>query len=1156
MGGERSRWFWRLVLGHVLLAGLGIWVLYAWLPADGASGALESFDPEGFRIQWLLEERSDGLRVGDRILRAEGHSADEWLGGAARGPEWRAGGTVRYEIVRDGEERALLVRLGPIPLGAILERWWAQLLASVALLAMGGFVLWRRPRESQARLLMLFCLTVATQLWTDAYNFQFALLPWSWAFGYHLTVEHLSFSISYASICHFAMVFPRPHPLLVRFPRLAPLVLYLSNPLVIASTSLLSPSPSQALSTGNQASLIVAVFQLGLAFVAGIRSLRTARDPVSRAQMRWIMWGVGVAFAVALPGYILPLALVGRPLIPNPVVMLLTVLIPYVYGVAVLRYRLFEIEVIINRTLVYGTLTVLLAGLYVLVVRLLTWLIERLFQSYDDVLVIFVAAVSIALAFDPLRRRVQALIDRTFYRTKLDVQRLLAEMSERLVTSIVLDDLAAPLTRELPERLQIAWARLSVFDPEGERLLPAAGGTDYPALPAGHPLIQFLQAFGEPLHRLQPPSHLPDAARALLEEGAIELIVPLMVRGELVGLYSLGPKLSGSAYNRDEMHLLHLLGQQAAIAVENSRLFQAERQQRSLAEALQGAADAVSSTLDLDQVLERILEQVERVVEGDAFNIMLVEGGLARVARWRGYQELGVAEGIAGFCAPIADYPTLAQMMHTGKPVIVSDAATDPNWVSLEGWEWLGSYLSAPIQVGGRTVGLLNVDRTQPGRFSPADARRLEAFAQHAATALQNARLHAETERQLREQTALRQAGAVISSSLDSEMVLMRIAEEMGRAVDATSAYLCSVDPSTLKARVRAEYVSPQSCAAERASGLNMEYSGEGKAGWLAKMVAGEHDMAYADSPGLTPGEREIMGRCGVQTILSIPLQTKGQFVGYAELWECRERREFTPQEIALCQDIAQQAAIALEHARLYEQAQQEIAERRHAEEQITASLQEKEMLLREIHHRVKNNLQVISSLLFLQSQQIQEPEALRMFQDSQHRVRSMALVHERLYRTQDLARVDFAQYIRDLAGYLLRAYSVAPDLVRMNIHVRDVSLGIDVAVPCGLIVSELISNALTHAFPDGRAGEILIEMCTGPGGQCTLVVGDDGVGLPQDLDLEHTGTLGLRLVGRLANQLGAAVELDGKRGTRFEMTFTAQEYREVDDGEGSDTDR
>jgi two-component sensor histidine kinase len=1154
--GDRSRWFWLVALGLILLAGLGIWGLYAWLPADGASGGLESFTPEGFRIQWLLEERANGLRVGDRILRAGGHTADEWLGGAPRGPEWRAGGTIAYQIVRDGEEIALPVRLDPIPLQAILARWWAQLLASVALLAMGGFVLWKRPRELQARLLMLFCLTVAVQLWSDAYNFQFALLPWSWAFGYHLTVEHLTFSISYASICHFALIFPRPHPLVVRFPRLVPLVLYLANPVVIALTTALSPAPSRGLSTGNQASLIVAVFQLGLALVAGFRSLRTARDPVSHAQMRWILWGVGVAFAVALPGYIVPLALVGRPLIPNPVVMLLTVLIPYVYGVAVLRYRLFDIEVIINRTLVYGSLTVLLAGLYVLVVRLLTWLIEALFQSHDDVLVIFVAAVSIALAFDPLRRRVQALIDRTFYRTKLDVQRLLAEMSERLVTSVLLDDLAAPLTRELPERLQIAWARLSVFDPEGERLLPVAGGADDAALPAGHPLIRFLHAFGEPLHRLQPPSRLPDAARAFLDEQAIELIIPLIVRGELVGLYSLGPKLSGSAYTRDEMRLLHLLGQQAAIAVENSRLFQAERQQRSLAEALQGAADAVSSTLDLDQVLDRILEQVERVVEGDAFNIMLVEAGLARVARWRGYQELGVAERIAGFSAPVADYPTLAQMIRTGKPVIVSDAATDPNWVSLAGWEWLGSYLSAPIRVGGQTVGLLNVDRTQPGRFSPADAQRLEAFAQHAATALQNARLYAETQRQLREQTALRQAGAVISSSLDSEMVLMRIAEEMGHAVDATSAYLCSVEPATLIARVRAEYVSPQARPAERESGLGVEYSGEGKAGWLAKMVAGQHDIAHADSPGITPDEQEHMQRYGVQTILSIPLRTKGEFVGYAELWESRQRREFTPQEIALCQDMAQQAAIALEHARLYEQAQQEIAERRRAEEQIKASLQEKEMLLREIHHRVKNNLQVISGLLFLQSQQIQEPEALRMFQDSQHRVRSMALVHERLYRTQDLARVDFAQYIRDLAGYLLRSYGVAPDLVSMNIDVRDVSLGIDVAVPCGLIVSELISNALTHAFPGGRAGEILIEMRTGPGGQCTLVVGDDGVGLPQGLDLENTGTLGLRLVSRLANQLGATVELDGNMGTRFQITFTAQEYREVDDGEGSDTDR
>ncbi len=216
-----------------------------------------------------------------------------------------------------------------------------------------------------------------------------------------------------------------------------------------------------------------------------------------------------------------------------------------------------------------------------------------------------------------------------------------------------------------------------------------------------------------------------------------------------------------------------------------------------------------------------------------------------------------------------------------------------------------------------------------------------------------------------------------------------------------------------------------------------------------------------------------------------------------------------------------------------------DITERKRAEEQIRASLREKEVLLKEIHHRVKNNLQVMSSLLYLQSKNIKDIETLEMFQDSQSRVRSMALVHEKLYQSQDLARIDFAEYVRSLASYLFRSYGVNANVIRLKISVDDVFLGVDTAIPCGLIINELVSNCLKHAFPGGRVGEIHIELRVDDEGQFALMISDNGIGFPKELDFRDTGSLGLQLVNTLVGQLESTIELDRSVGTKFKITFT-----------------
>ena len=215
-----------------------------------------------------------------------------------------------------------------------------------------------------------------------------------------------------------------------------------------------------------------------------------------------------------------------------------------------------------------------------------------------------------------------------------------------------------------------------------------------------------------------------------------------------------------------------------------------------------------------------------------------------------------------------------------------------------------------------------------------------------------------------------------------------------------------------------------------------------------------------------------------------------------------------------------------------------EIGERKSAEEKLRASLAEKEVLLREIHHRVKNNLQIISSLLDLQFSKTDDEETLLALRSSQDRINSMALVHEKLYRTSDISRIDFAGYVESLIGHLSGSHMTDPEQISVRMEIADVKLPIDKAIPCGLIINELVSNSLKHAFPEGRKGSVAIRLHADDRGVVTLAVADDGVGLPPGMDFRNTDSMGLQLVNMLTSQLHGEISFSGGEGTAFTITF------------------
>ena len=214
----------------------------------------------------------------------------------------------------------------------------------------------------------------------------------------------------------------------------------------------------------------------------------------------------------------------------------------------------------------------------------------------------------------------------------------------------------------------------------------------------------------------------------------------------------------------------------------------------------------------------------------------------------------------------------------------------------------------------------------------------------------------------------------------------------------------------------------------------------------------------------------------------------------------------------------------------------QDILKRQRAEAQIKASLKEKEVMLKEIHHRVKNNLQIICSLLNLQSSAIEDEEILDLFKESQSRVRLMALVHEKLYQSDSLERINLRDYIQSLATYWLRSYEINPNAVAISTDIENIFLGIDTAVSCGLIVNEMVSNSLKYAFSNSMKGTIEIKARLTDKEHFFIEYRDNGVGLPPDIDIVNATTLGLQLISSLTEQLSGELEVISEQGTAFKL--------------------
>ncbi len=221
---------------------------------------------------------------------------------------------------------------------------------------------------------------------------------------------------------------------------------------------------------------------------------------------------------------------------------------------------------------------------------------------------------------------------------------------------------------------------------------------------------------------------------------------------------------------------------------------------------------------------------------------------------------------------------------------------------------------------------------------------------------------------------------------------------------------------------------------------------------------------------------------------------------------------------------------------------QAEITERKQAEQKVNQSLREKNLLLKEIHHRVKNNLFIVSSLLESQADYIEDEQVIKILENSQNRITSMALIHEQLHSSTNLFQIDFQLYITALTEHIADSYLT--DRINFQADIEQAELNIETAHPCGLIVNELISNALEHAFPNDKEGNIILKFYQDESGYCNLLLEDDGVGFPDHKNFYESESLGLELVSTLVEQLDGKIEMKSDRGTKIKITFKELDYK------------
>lgn len=899
-----SRWLaWLAVLG----AALGLLAVLYGVPTLYGLGVGLGRDLSVTYVEPGSPADRVGLRAGDRVSTMDGRRIRSRNHFRFIARSYRAGDVILLGLSREGAgSRSVAVTLEQSPgkPGRVLT----VLTVAAAFLVVGGLVYALSPAEQGSSVFLACCLALAC-----AYGMVYANHP---LLG---LLENTAFMVP-SLVAHLFAVFPIPRSWTARRGALAALYAPGVAATALALWTAMGLSKTDLIYVVRWAPLAVDGAAL-LGFAMLLHTMITARDPIRRQQLKWIAWGVGVA--AALNGVYLASEVAG--LLPRTVGLDLanwTVLIvPVAFAFSILRYRLFDIDFVISRSLSYTVVALAVLFVYYGI----NFLLMALSPGFDvrSPAAIATLVVLLLVLLSPLQHWIQTVVERVLYARRPNYRQAFESMAREIASSLDLDVLLDHLLRRLSAVTQCERIQVYVRQPErGFARMAALGATrGADVLPADHPLAQVLSSAEELLCMPDGSDVTDDAtvrgrARATMYRLALVLCVPLWIRGELIGWLGFGTKRNGGLYPRDERGLLGALASQCAVAIQNALLYRESQERARKLSVLNQMSEILTSTLELQALLERIVLALQHLFAVESASLLLLdpESGDLVFRVVIGSRASGAGKRLASGARSVAAY-----VMQTGH-VFLSNGVTDDQQryadVNEVAGERVQQMVAAPVRDPEETLGVIEIiNRRDRTPFGPEDAELLTALAAQAAIVIKNARLYASTDQALtervRELTTMQEVDRQLNASLDFEQVMdgtLRWAIQMTRA-SAGFVGLIREQPGKAGIWVAAAHGYPAALASYQAQPAPLDLGIAGLAIASAEVVRVGDVRQRPDYWAERPSTRSE---------LAVPVKRDVRVIGVINL-ESDELDAFGEHEQALISRLADHAAIAIENARLYD---------------------------------------------------------------------------------------------------------------------------------------------------------------------------------------------------------------------------------------------
>ena len=862
------------------------------------------------------------LNVQDHVISINGRSIDSQATYEAALAEAGASsdGVARIEYQRlmlqgTVEKNTVSLRLTAFPLEDMLRLFWVPYAIGLSYLGIGIWVFRLRGHQRAGVTFTFFTTWVAIALAiffdTNSTHILTALWP-------------LALALAGAGVIHLALVFPQEPRFIQRRPVLR-LLSYAPAALLALYASIVLYDLDRPWAYIDSWRFLYLFLLIGLVTFYGMLIYRrvASTSPVARQQSRIILWGSVPAFAplglwliVALIGIVAPF----DPLIYFPTLVIFPLSIAY----ALLRYHLLDIDLLLNRALVYAMLTVLVVGSYFLIVGAIGALAGQSMFTHPILLAVFVLITAVLL--DPLRRRVQVIVDRFFFRSRIDVRGVLQAYSHDLTGAADLGSIVGLLSNVIRRTLDPEPLRVYLYD-QGTRAYRLHTAIKLPALamqcPADSPLPKWLSEQRQPWY-VQPDRPLPHALHSeetrLTTIGAV-LFVPLHGRDRLNGWVALGDKNSGEPYTTEEISFLGSLADQTTLALERALTYSDLERRITELNALSQISQAVNFTVDADALLELIFAQTSKVIDTTNFYIALVDPrrGTLRFAFYVQNNER---------LYPGDEWPLniglTGEIIRTRRPIVTDDYVQEClNRGITPGGKPGRAWMGVPLSSGDHVLGVMNVSSFDPNvTYSEEQVRIVSAIADQAASVIDKARLYRQTEERARQLAVLNEVSASITSTLDLRTTLNTIMQKAVEILDSEAGSLLLADKEK-NDLVFEVILGP---AASVLAGQRIPI-GKGIVGAVAQsgqpqiVNRAQQDQRWLRDIGQT---NEFI----TQALLTVPMISKGEVTGVIQVLNKRDGTPFNEDDQTLLQSFAGNAAVAVENARLFSRTDLALARR------------------------------------------------------------------------------------------------------------------------------------------------------------------------------------------------------------------------------------